>query len=552
MNAEANFLQLKEDETRYRGMFENAIEGIYQSTPDGRFLVVNTALARMYGYEHPSELMNQVSDIQSQIYVDSSFRERFKQQIEETGYVKGLEYQVRRCDGSIIWISESARAVRDASGAIHHYEGFIDNITDRKEAEADRAKLEKQMLHAQKMDAIGTLAGGMAHDFNNILCAILGYTELALVDPQIRGISRDNLKMVLKSSNRARDLIKRILTFSRPADVQHNPLKLSVILKEGVQMLNATLPSSISIRTSIRTDEDVVVADATEMHQVIMNLGTNAGHAMKAKGGHLEYELESLTLKSDSAKALSIPAGHYVHLIVRDSGSGMSAEVVEKIFEPFFTTKTAGHGTGLGLTLVQKIVSRSGGYIKVNSQEGQGTTFHLYLPQSQELPAPTPVDKNQLAQGRHEQILVVDDEIPILDMMQQHLRKMGYRVITRADSQEAMKTFRADAYNFALVITDHTMPGLQGAELAEEMGALRPTLPVILMTGLNQPPDLTDSPYAPFRFVLQKPINFIELSHLLRRFLDHPEPAFINGQPSDRDPLNVNGREARATQPAPA
>jgi len=552
MNVEANFLQLKEDETKYRGMFENAIEGIYQSTPDGRFLVVNTALARMYGYEHPSELMNQVSDIQSQIYVDSSFRERFKQQIEQTGYVKGLEYQVRRCDGSIIWISESARAVRDASGAIHHYEGFIDNITDRKEAEADRAKLEKQMLHAQKMDAIGTLAGGMAHDFNNILCAILGYTELALVDPQIRGISRDNLKMVLKSSSRARDLIKRILTFSRPADVQRNPLKLGAILKEGVQMLNATLPSSISIRTNIRTDEDVVVADATEMHQVIMNLGTNAGHAMKTKGGHLEYELESLTLKPDSAIALSIPAGPYVHLVVRDTGRGMSAEVVEKIFEPFFTTKTAGHGTGLGLTLVQKIVSRSGGYIKVNSQEGHGTTFHLYLPQSQELPTPTPVDKNQLAHGRHEQILVVDDEIPILDMMQQHLRKMGYRVITRADSQEAMKTFRADAYNFALVITDHTMPGLQGAELAEEMGALRPTLPVILMTGLNQPPDLTDSPYAPFRVVLQKPINFVELSHHLRRFLDRPEPAFTNRQPSVRDPLNANGREARAIQPAPA
>jgi two-component system cell cycle sensor histidine kinase/response regulator CckA len=550
MNAEANFLQLKEDETKYRGMFENAIEGIYQSTPDGRFLVVNTALARMYGYEHPSELMNQVSDIQSQIYVDSSFRERFKQQIEQTGYVKGLEYQVRRCDGSIIWISESARAVRDASGAIHHYEGFIDNITDRKEAEADRARLEKQMLHAQKMDAIGTLAGGMAHDFNNILCAILGYTELALVDPQIRGISRDNLKMVLKSSSRARDLIKRILTFSRPADVQRNPLKLGAILKEGVQMLNATLPSSISIRTNIRTDEDVVVADATEMHQVIMNLGTNAGHAMKTKGGHLEYELESLTLKPDSAEALSIPAGPYVHLIVRDTGRGMSAEVVEKIFEPFFTTKIAGHGTGLGLTLVQKIVSRSGGYIKVNSQEGQGTTFHLYLPQSQELPTPTLVDKNQLAHGRHEQILVVDDEIPILDMMQQHLRKMGYRVITRADSQEAMKTFRADAYNFALVITDHTMPGLQGAELAEEMGALRPNLPVILMTGLNQPPDLTDSPYAPFRVVLQKPINFVELSHHLRRFLDYPEPAFTNRQPSVRDPLNPNGREARAIQPA--
>jgi PAS domain S-box-containing protein len=523
MSDETTILRLKEGESKYRGMFDNAIEGIYQSTPDGRYLVVNAALARMYGYEHPHELMNQVSDIQNQIYVDSTFRERFKQQIELTGFVRGLEYQVRRRDGSIIWISESARAVRDAAGVVHHYEGFIDNITDRKEAEAERAKLEKQMLHAQKMDAIGTLAGGMAHDFNNILCAIFGYTELALSDQQIKGLTRDNLQMVLKSADRAKDLIKRILTFSRPADTQRLPLKLGAALKESVKMLNATLPSSIVIHVDIRTDKDVVVADATEMHQIIMNLGTNAGHAMKSKGGRLEYELESIDLEPGPAVALSIPPGPYVHLIVRDTGRGMSSEVIERIFEPFFTTKAPGHGTGLGLTLVQKIVSRNGGFIKVNSQEGQGTTFHVYLPQSQEPPAFAPADKSQLLCGRHEHILVVDDEIPVLGMMQQHLRKMGYRVTTRADSLEAMKTFRSDPDNFDLVITDHTMQGLQGADLAGELGDIRPNLPVILMTGLNQPPDLSASPHAPLRFVFQKPVNFVELSHRLRKFLDHPE-----------------------------
>jgi PAS domain S-box-containing protein len=522
-NSDTSFLRLKADEMRYRGMFENAIEGIYQSTPDGHYMVVNSALARMYGYEQPEELMNLVSDIQSQIYVDSGFREKFKHEMEKNGFVQGLEYQVRRRDGSIIWISESARAVRDASGAIHHYEGFIDNITDRKKAEAERAKLEKQMLHSQKMDAIGTLAGGMAHDFNNILCAILGYTELALLDSHIKGMSRDNLEMVLKSANRARDLIKRILTFSRPTDTQHHPLKLGGILKEVVKLLQATLPSSISLQVKMRTEEDVVVADATEMHQVIMNLGTNAGHAMKAKGGRLEFELESLEVDSESANTLSIPAGSYVHLIVSDNGRGMSPEVLDRIFEPFFTTKAPGRGTGLGLTLVQKIVTRSGGHIKVSSVEGQGTTFHIYLPKSKEPPASTFVDKDQIVKGNHEQILVVDDEIPVLDMMQQRLRKMGYRVITRADSLEAMKTFRADTNHFDLVITDHTMPDLQGAELAEAMGDLRPDLPVILMTGLNQPPDLSGSRYAQRRLIFQKPINFVELSHSLRRFLDGKE-----------------------------
>jgi len=502
-------------------MFENAIEGIYQSTPDGQYLVVNAALARMYGYERPEEMLNLVSDIQNQIYVDSSFRERFKQQMEQNGFVLGLEYQVRRRDGSIIWISESARAVRDDDGAIHHYEGFIDNITDRKNAEADRAKLEKQMLHAQKMEAIGTLAGGMAHDFNNVLCAILGYTELALADSQVKGKTRDNLDMVLKSANRARDLIKRILTFSRPTDAQHHPLKLGGILKEVVKLLSATLPSSISIHVNTKTDDDVVVADVTEMHQVIMNLGTNAGHAMKAKGGRLEFELDALDLDAGTGAKLSLPAGSYVHLAVHDTGRGMSPDVLERIFEPFFTTKAPGRGTGLGLTLVQKIVTRSGGHIKVNSRVGDGTTFHLYLPKSKELPTGNIIDKDQILPGHREQILVVDDEVPVLDMMQQRLRKMGYRVTTRADSREAMKTFRADSEKFDLVITDHTMPDLQGAELAEEMSAVRPNLPVILMTGLNHPPDLSTSRYAPLRYVFQKPIDFVELSHCIRHFLDH-------------------------------
>ena len=504
-------------------MFENAVEGIYQSTPDGHYLVVNAALARMYGYEHPDELLNQVSDIQSQIYVDATMREQFKRQIERTGFVHGLEYQVRRRDGSIIWISESARAVRDASGTIQYYEGFIDDITSRKEAEAERARLEKQMLQAQKMDAVGTLASGMAHDFNNILCAILGYTDLDLVDTQIKGRTRENLCIVHKSACRARDLISRILAFSRQADTERAPLKLGAILTEGVKTLNATLPSSISIRVNIRTDEDVVVADATEIHQIVMNLGTNAGHAMKSKGGRLTYELETLDLKPEAATGRSVPPGRYVHLIVSDTGRGMSSEVVERIFEPFFTTKGPGRGTGLGLTLVQQIVSRSGGYIKVNSQEGQGTTFHLYFPPSREPAVPAPADQDQLLRGHQEQILVVDDEVPILDMMQQHLRKMGYRVTTRADSLEAMHTFRASPDKFDLVITDHTMPGLLGADLAEGLGGIRPDLPVILMTGLNQPPDFAESRHASRRAVFQKPVDFVKLSHCLRQFLNRAD-----------------------------
>lgn len=517
---------LKDAEAKYRGIFENAVQGIYQSTPDGRYLTVNTALARMYGYDRAEDLLDNVLDIQCQIYVESALREGFKLQIERDGYVHDLEYQVRQRNGNIIWISESARAVRDEQGQIRYYEGFIDNITARKEAESARARLEKQMLQAQKMEAVGTLAGGIAHDFNNILCAILGYTELSLLDSNVKGRTRDNLQSVFKSAQRAQDLIKRILSFSRPGEMDRRPLKLSGIIHEAVKLLNATLPSSIEISVTAKTNDDFVLADATEMHQIVMNLGTNAGHAMKTNGGRLEYELDALALNAEQAAALSLPAGNFVHLITRDTGRGMSSEVLERIFEPFFTTKAPGRGTGLGLALVHRIVTRSGGQIHVETREGKGTTFHIYLPQSEQPFIEDEMEENKILPGRNERILVVDDEILILSMIQQRLRQMGYRVVTRADSVEALNTFRADPSTFDLIITDHTMPSLSGADLAEQVGQVRPNVPVVLITGLNEPPNLSGSRHASRRAVFQKPINFVELSRRLRKLLDAP-----NGHP---------------------
>jgi PAS domain S-box-containing protein len=514
--------QLRDTEAKYRGIFENAIEGIYQSTPDGRYIAVNAALARMYGYESPEEMMGDVSDIQAQIYADPAFRKRFKEEIESAGVVRGLEYEVRRRDGTTLWISESARAVRGADGTIRYYEGFIEDINERKTSEAERARLEKQVLQSQKMDALGTLASGMAHDFNNVLCAIFGYTELALLDPQVTGNTRENLNMTLRSAERARDLIKRILTFSRPVDAQYRPLKIGPILKEAAKLLNATLPSSIEIRIDIRSDDDVVLADNSELHQAIMNLGVNAKHAMSAKGGRLEFILDVESMDATHAARLMLPPGHYVHFQTRDTGHGMSREVLEKVFEPFFTTKPAGRGTGLGLTFVHNMVKRCQGRIDVESEEGKGTTFHIYLPKSPIQPAPVAPDRNEILPGHREQILVVDDEVVLLSMMQQRLRKMGYRVITRADSVSAMETFSAQPNKFDLVITDHTMPTIQGADLAEKLGDIRADVPVILVTGLNPAPNLLLSRYAPLRAVLSKPIDFVQLSQRLRQFLDKP------------------------------
>ena len=329
MNIEISFDDLQEAEAKYRGMFENAVEGIYQSTPDGRYLTVNAALARLYGYDRPEELLNQVSDIQHEVYVNPTMREQFRREIESAGFVRGLEYQVRRRDGRIIWISESARMVCHPNGSVRYYEGFIDDITARKEAEAESARLEKQRLQAQKLEAIGMLAGGMVHDFNNILCAVSGYTELSLSDQKISSQTRENLNAVLNSARRAKDLIGRILTFSRPTETARYPIKFSAILTEGVKLLNAILPASITVNLAIRTDVDVVVADATELHQIIMNLGTNAKHAMNRRGGRLDYELELVHFNPAQAKLFTLPAGSYVHLMVRDTGHGMPREIID-------------------------------------------------------------------------------------------------------------------------------------------------------------------------------------------------------------------------------
>ncbi len=512
--------ELRDAEARFRGIFENAVEGIYQSTPEGRYLVVNTALARMYGYDRPEDLMCEVSDIQRQIYVDPKFRVQFQQEIESSGVIRGLEYQVRRRDGEIIWISESARVVRDATGSVRYYEGFIDDITARKVAEAEKARLEKQILHAQKMEAIGTLAGGIAHNFNNVLCAIIGFTELALQDEEIKRPTRESLKTALDSSMRAAKLVQRILSFSRRSETKHQPVKLSSVLKEVAPLLSATLPSSIQINQTVETEKDVILGDAGELHQVIMNLGVNAKHAMALKGGRLDIAVKHYDLKEAQASAWGLAPGSYAHLMVRDTGHGMSRETMEQIFEPFFTTKPADRGTGLGLTFVRKVVNDYQGHIDVESEVGEGTAFHLYFPRSTQEPVIVAAPETQPLRGQRERVLVVDDEVLILSLIQQRLILLGYRVVTRADSLSAMETISRDPSKFDLVITDHTMPSLQGADLAEKIGDIRPDLPVILMTGLDPTPGFGGSRYASRRAVVQKPIDFARLSQHLRGFLD--------------------------------
>jgi signal transduction histidine kinase len=433
--------------------------------------------------------------------------------------VTGFECQVKRKDGSTGWVSLSARPTRDALGNIQTIDGFCVDITAQKDAEEGKIKLEEQLRQSQKMEALGNLAGGIAHDFNNILAAIIGYTEIAVADTGKQSPIYDYLTRVLESGERARSLIKQILAFSRQGDMEPKPVQLKLIVKEVLKLLRASLPATIDIQQDILTDR-AVMADPTQLHQVMMNLGTNAGHAIGEKGGTLTVRLEVFKADGEFARQHGdLPIGDYLKLTVADTGKGISAENLAKIFDPFFTTKPKGEGTGMGLSVVHGIVTGLGGRILVDSEPGRGTRFDVYLPA---LPGETKVavaEKKALPTGS-ERILFVDDEPFQTDMLKHLLGLLGYKVQTCNGGAEAVALFEKDPSAFDLVITDMIMPKMTGDQLSEKLLALRPDLPIILATGYSEGFSEAQAKALGLRAYALKPLVMEELSRLIRQVLD--------------------------------
>ena len=338
-----------------------------------------------------------------------------------------------------------------------------------------RRELEQQLQQAQKMEAIGALSSGIAHDFNNILSIVLGYAGLERMRPGLDGDSRENLDMVMQAGQRARDLVRQILSFSRRSEPVRAPLDAATMVAEVAKLMRSTLPATIAIEVaSLPPRQALVLADASQIHQVLMNLCTNAAQAMAAAGGVLELALERVVLE----------AGDFLRIVVRDSGPGMDAETRERVFEPFFTTKAEGHGTGLGLAVVQGIVEDHGGHIALDSEPGRGSAFEVVLPAWQgEVAEPLATAALPPGQGR---ILLVDDEVAVVGMSGKLLQRLGYDVVGQTSSLEALEVFRADPRGFDLVITDQTMPGLTGEALVGEIKALRSDVPIIICSGLGQ------------------------------------------------------------------
>jgi len=393
-------------------------------------------------------------------------------------------------------------------------------IEIRKHHEKEKTKLEDQLLQLQKMETIGTLAGGIAHDFNNILTPILGYTEMALEELSEESVLRYDIEQINSAATRGKDLVQQILTFSRQVDFDKKSLKLDGVVKEVLKLIRASFPSNIEIKQDLDTDCGTVLADETQMHQIIMNLYTNAYHAMMSHGGVLSVELDKVEIGvrqiSGSAK---IQKGMYVKLTISDTGHGMDKRTVERIFEPFFTKKEVGSGSGLGLSVVHGIVSNYQGSIVVESEPGKGSTFMIYLPQHLEEAVPEKSATQKVKKGQGS-ILFVDDEKEITFMGKRMLESLGYTVDIKTDSQAALLDFKKDPYKYDLLVTDQAMPKMMGTELIGKVKQIRPDLKSIVITGYHD--SIPNNAIEQYNIsdIISKPLILSEFSELIRKVLN--------------------------------
>lgn len=384
-------------------------------------------------------------------------------------------------------------------------------------------QLEGQLRQAQKTEALGTLAGGIAHDFNNILGAIIAFTELAQDGLPADDVVREDLDEVLKAGLRGKSLIKQILTFSRPGEQERRPVELGLIVKEALRLLRASLPTTVEIRQDLVAAPaglDVIVADPTEMHQVLVNLCSNSFHAMRESGGVLEVTAACIETEAwTPAEHPELGPGAYLKLTVSDSGHGMTREVLERIFDPYFTTKKSGEGTGLGLSVVQGIIRSHGGVIDVSSVPGEGTAFHIYLPAVSAGTEEEDLAVDPLPTGT-ERILFIDDEEALVLAGQRILEHLGYEVVTCTSGREAFERFRAEPHGFDLMISDQTMPQTTGLDLASKVLRIRPEMPIILYTGFSSGATEEKAKELGIREFILKPITTRKMAEAVRSVLD--------------------------------
>ncbi len=504
---------LRKSEEKFRSLSENAPDIIYTLGVDGSFTYVNPAWREIMGYGNDETLGKYFVDFVKEkdagacIYL-------FKRVRNGKNIIRDQIISMLNKDGTSRLFNLSGAPNLNPSGEVTGMVGLLKDITEHRNAEA-------RLQQAQKMEAIGTLAGGIAHDFNNILSAVIGYAELGKMSVAEGSDLYADLNQIYKAGTRAKELVKQILTFARQSDAVVRPIRVKYILKEVLKMLKASTPSSIEIRGAFESDA-AILADPTQVHQVIMNLCTNATHAMAYDVGVITVRLKEVPWDDRFAKRHpTLLPGNYLQLRVEDTGCGISPDILAKIFDPYFTTKGKGEGTGLGLSVIKGIVDGCKGVITVKSEPGKGSIFDVYFPVMETNPVKSaPKSEKKAVPTGDESVLVIDDEAAIAGLIEQILTALGYRVTARTNPVAALELFKSDPDRFDLVITDMTMPHMTGDLLAIEMKKIRPHLPVILCTGYSRRISEEIAGAIGINALLIKPVMKLEMAGTVRNVLD--------------------------------
>ena len=508
-------IALRKTEKRYREIFNSISDIFYRTDREGKLQMVSPSCKKVLGYE-PDELVGSAIE---NLYLTREQWENFLLQLNEKEELFDFENALKAKDGSIVWLSTNAHFYKDDRENVIGIQGVSRDVTRRKRVEAEKKALENQLHQARKMEALGTLAGGIAHDFNNILSSVIGYAELAFDEIEKDTSLAEYVEQILAAGNRAKDLVRQIMTFARQSDEKPTPVRVDLIAKEVLKLLRATIPSSIRFTQNI-TSNSYVLANPTQIHQIFLNLCTNAAQAMADGTGVLDIHVTDIEFHADDVKITrDLKPGNYLEIMIRDTGCGISKEHLESVFLPYFTTKVPGEGTGLGLAVVHGIVKKCGGEIFVESDLGKGTVFTIYLPVVEERGKPRDCAPAVLPKGK-EAVLLVDDEESIVKLNAQILERLGYRVTTRTNSIEALELFRSKPEAFDLVITDMTMPGMTGDKLASELLRIKPRIPIILCTGHNKRISYEKAAAIGIKAFCMKPLSRAELATMVRQVLD--------------------------------
>ena len=500
---------LRESETRYRALFSQSMDGIYMTGSEGILLDANQAFLDILEYKREDIARGDIRIV----YANPSDRDRFLRTIEASGSVKDYPLSFKRKDGKEVECLVTSNVRRAGDGAIVGYQGILRDITEQ-------ATLQKQLLQAQKMEAIGTLAGGVAHDFNNVLQVALGYTELMLGREGLPQRVRADLKKIRDSSRQGAELVQRLLTFSRKAEFKPQPLDLNRRINDIAEILERTIPKMIQIRLLLSEDLARINADKTQIDQVLMNLAVNARDAMP-DGGKLIFETANILLDEDYATShFDAKTGHHILLTVTDTGSGIDKETLEHIFEPFFTTKSVGEGTGLGLAVVHGIVKQHGGHVRCYSEPGRGTTFKIYIPALTSGEEHEETTFRETTRGGSETILLVDDEELIRDLGSMTLTRAGYKVLAASNGKEALELYQAHSDEIALVLLDLIMPEMGGEQCLKALLSLNPSVKVVIASGYTASGPTKDALADGAKGFVNKPYEMRKALGVIREVLD--------------------------------